>query len=430
MSVDALESEAPGLKKPANPITSSQVEVVISTSISVIGLLFGAQAVPPLLSQMDEMMTPLGLTVIVAVFGSLLLAGLAAIFRQWTRPVFGLVAGVYLVTLAVWPLIVPPLAVDDVPWIFYLSNVASACAVNAARWPIALGYVIVTPITLALMRMTPSGGAVDLLGATLDGVYSFLIGMVLLVIILSLRQAAREVDRAQSFALESYATAVRHHATENERVRVDALVHDNVLVTLLSAARARTPETKALAARMARSAISHLGDAQTTFPVMAGDVRIDELVGRLRVAVADQPRAFDVHIRIPETADLPSPAADALTEAATQAMVNSVNHADRGAVGPVTRTVRVSTPGRGAVEIVVADTGAGFDIAAVPLERLGVRTSIIDRMEKVGGQATVDSRPGVGTTITLRWPLPTALDAPADLDDGSPTAEPFGGAWS
>ena len=46
--------------------------------------------------------------------------------------------------------------------------------------------------------------------------------------------------------------AVRQHATEVERVQVDAIVHDSVLTTLLSAAGAGTPEEQALAARMAR----------------------------------------------------------------------------------------------------------------------------------------------------------------------------------
>ena len=69
-----------------------------------------------------------------------------------------------------------------------------------------------------------------------------------------LRQAAEAVDSAQEAALERYDVAARQHATENERVKVDALVHDSVLTTLLSAAAAGSPEEQALAARMARDA--------------------------------------------------------------------------------------------------------------------------------------------------------------------------------
>lgn len=416
MSAEAPAADAPDPRRPANPITSGQVEVVISTSISVIGLIFAAQALPPLLNQMPLMATPGGLTAIVAVFGSLVLAGLAAIFRQWTRSVFGLVSGVYLLTLAIWPLIVPAIQQDDAPWIFYLANVASACAVSAARWPIALGYVAVTPVVLALVRITPSGGAVGVLDAVLDGIYAFLIGLVLLVIILSLRRAAREVDRAQGFALESYTTAVRHNATESERVRVDALVHDNVLVTLLSAARANTPETKALAVKMARGAIMHLEDAQTTFPLIGADVAVDELIGRLRLAAADQNEMVAVSIHVDASTEIPGAVAEALVEAATQAMVNSGNHASGGGrLTDVARSLVVTTSGSG-IEIRVEDDGVGFDIERVPLERLGVRRSIIERISQVGGVAEIESRPGAGTRVTLRWPTVT-LDDSQDLTD-------------
>lgn len=51
------------------------------------------------------------------------------------------------------------------------------------------------------------------------------------------------------------------------------------------------------------------------------------------------------------------------------------------------------------------DRGAGFDLAAVPDGRLGVRESIIGRMQRAGGAATVRSS-DAGTEIVLRWPDP------------------------
>ena len=81
-----------------------------------------------------------------------------------------------------------------------------------------------------------------------------------------LRGAATQVDRAQQTALERYSHAVRQHAIEAERVQVDAIVHDSVLTTLLSAARAYTPEAKELAATMAGNAIGHLREAVAVAP--------------------------------------------------------------------------------------------------------------------------------------------------------------------
>lgn len=407
MSADPPSSARPGIRRPTNPITTSQVEVAASTATSLLGLVFALQTIPPLLGQLQLMLTPVGLTLTVAVFGSLIIAGLAAIFRQWTRPAFGAVAAIYLVALLAWPLVVGAIANHDVPWIYYLCNVATACAIVAApiRWGYALAYTVLTPVVVWLIRTTPSGGGLSVLEASLDAFYCLIIGLVMLVIIVSLRQAARSVDLAQSYALESYARAVRNHATESERVRVDALVHDNVLITLLSAARARTAESKSLAARMARNAIMHLNDAQNTFPGSASDVGIEELAGRLRLAIVEQRVAFDVHVRITERGELPSDVAEAIAEAAAQAMVNSANHADVPGRA-VHRYVRVSSAvsSQFSVEVEVGDDGKGFDIESIPAERLGVRTSIIERMSLVGGTARVQSALGRGTVVSLVWP--------------------------
>lgn len=433
MSAEAPTKTPPGLRRPANPITSSQVEVLASTAASVLGIVFAIQTLPALIGQFDYMLTAAGLSIVVAVFGSLGLAGLAAVFRQWTGPVFGLVAGVYLLSLIAWPFVVPAIERDDYPWIFYLCNVATGCAVVAARekWVYALAYTVVVPALVGWLRVFPSGGEVSDVVASLDGLYCFLIGLVMLVVIVSLRQAARSVDQAQGLALESYSMAVRNHATESERVRVDALVHDNVLITLLSAARARTAETKALAARMARSAMSHLSEAQTTFPHAAADVGIEELAGRLRIAASEQSRAFDVHIRVAGSNIVPSDVADALVEASMQAMVNSVNHAD--APGTVVgRSVYLNANAEDRrVAIRIVDDGAGFDPVKVPVERLGVRTSILKRVEDVGGRAQVASAPGRGTTVTIEWPAPvTADEASLDEPDAALNMVKPGADWS
>ncbi|MES1212591.1 MAG: hypothetical protein ABUT11_03485 [Leifsonia sp.] len=37
-------------------------------------------------------------------------------------------------------------------------------------------------------------------------------------------------------------------------------------------------------------------------------------------------------------------------------------------------------------------------------ERLGVRVSIIELVANLGGDAKVESAPGSGTTVVIRWP--------------------------
>jgi len=52
----------------------------------------------------------------------------------------------------------------------------------------------------------------------------------------------------------------------------------------------------------------------------------------------------------------------------------------------------------------VTDHGRGFDPAAVSPSRRGIRESINERMLAVGGWASIASRPGAGTTVTVSWP--------------------------
>ena len=56
------------------------------------------------------------------------------------------------------------------------------------------------------------------------------------------------------------------------------------------------------------------------------------------------------------------------------------------------------------VEVFVRDRGIGFDPAAIADDRMGVRGSIVDRVERHGGTATIRSRPGDGTEVALSVP--------------------------
>ena len=55
--------------------------------------------------------------------------------------------------------------------------------------------------------------------------------------------------------------------------------------------------------------------------------------------------------------------------------------------------------------IMITDQGKGFDMAAIPPDRLGVRGSIIERIEAVGGSAQIWSSPGSGTSVMLTIPI-------------------------
>ena len=54
-----------------------------------------------------------------------------------------------------------------------------------------------------------------------------------------------------------------------------------------------------------------------------------------------------------------------------------------------------------ALQVFVRDRGPGFDPAALPADRRGVRESIVGRMERHGGRAHDHEQPGDGTEVEL-----------------------------
>jgi signal transduction histidine kinase len=326
----------------------------------------------------------------------------------------GLICVIFLIEIAAWPLVQadPTKIAPDRPWLWYLVTVATATGVIAFSTWVAAGYLFLAPIAYGIIRLTPSGGNKSVGSAALDVAYAIILGGALLIIITLLRQVSAAVDNAQSTALDRYSHAVRQHATELERVQVDSIVHDSVLTTLLSAARAYTPESKELATRMARNAMGHLRDAAAASPDNDAVVGMNQLAHRIVGATATMSAPFEVRATDVEAGSLPLQSAEAVYSAAVQAMVNSLQHAGEG---DVKRWLAVhSLPGEG-IQVEVGDTGAGFSLESVPIERLGLRVSILERVANAGGLVEVSSAPGEGTIISISWPNPTATALDADL---------------
>ncbi|HWR86266.1 MAG TPA: ATP-binding protein [Rhodoglobus sp.] len=403
---------APTSRTPRNPISRRQVERVLSRSVAVFGIVFGAQTVPWLLGQLDEA-DPVWLWTSVAVlFGSLVVVAVLAFANRWVRRSQGFFALAYLAALATWPFFLLPGAeiFPGIHWLYYLMTVATSMATIAFPTFSATVYLFTAPLIYLAVRATPAGGSATLGLATLEAVYSIFLGGAVLIIITMLRQASSSVDGAQATALDRYGHAVRQHATEVERVQVDAIVHDSVLTTLLSAARARTPEAKALAATMAGNAIGHLRDAAAASPDDGTTVRLTTLAARIEDAARELSTPIEVRSKSLGTTSLPTTAAESLYSAAVQAMVNSLAHAGEG----VDRWVAIRGVRPGGIEIIVGDTGVGFDLGAVPGERLGVRVSIIERLANAGGRAVIQAAAGEGTIVTLRWPHAAPAAEPSE----------------
>ena len=108
-----------------------------------------------------------------------------------------------------------------------------------------------------------------------------------------------------------------------------------------------------------------------------------------------------------------------LVVAATrEALTNAAKHAGTGRVDVYAEV------GPAAVEVFVRDRGTGFDLGAVPADRLGVRGSIIDRMLRHGGRAEIRTAPGEGTEVRLNLPRTAEQAAPEQTSSEQTSSDP------
>jgi signal transduction histidine kinase len=178
-----------------------------------------------------------------------------------------------------------------------------------------------------------------------------------------------------------------------ERADLAAHLHDSVLQTL--ALIQKNAGDSATVARLARSQErdlrSWLFDATP-----AGD---GTLAGALREVVREVEDTYGIDVELVTVGEAAVDGALAPIVAATrEAVTNAAKHAGSGLVDIYAEVA----PGQ--VEVFVRDRGAGFDPDAVPSDRQGVRSSIVDRMMRHGGHAEIRSTPGSGTEVRLRLP--------------------------
>jgi signal transduction histidine kinase/phage shock protein PspC (stress-responsive transcriptional regulator) len=178
-----------------------------------------------------------------------------------------------------------------------------------------------------------------------------------------------------------------------ERAEVAAHLHDSVLQTLaLVQKRADDPRAVAtLARRQERELRAWLSAGP--------EARPDErLADALQAAAAEIEDRFGTPVEVVAVGDRDlDERARALVGATREALANAARHA--GAPGtPISLFLEVAD---GRTEVFVRDRGRGFDPAAVPADRRGVRESIVGRMARHGGRAAVHSTPGEGTEVEL-----------------------------
>jgi signal transduction histidine kinase/phage shock protein PspC (stress-responsive transcriptional regulator) len=188
----------------------------------------------------------------------------------------------------------------------------------------------------------------------------------------------------------------RERVRSQERADVAAHLHDSVLQTL--ALLQKNAGDPAAVATLARRQERELRDWLYGNDEQPGD----SFAAALRATAAEIEDAHHVSVELIAVGDVPlDPDNVALVRAAREAMVNAAKHA-----GVQRVDVYAETDGR-SVEVFVRDRGTGFDPGAIAEDRMGVRGSIIDRIQRHGGTATIRSSPGDGTEVALSVPVRT-----------------------
>lgn len=196
-------------------------------------------------------------------------------------------------------------------------------------------------------------------------------------------------QRAQAVELAA------HQASTRAQHEANSFIHDHILSALIAVANG-LPDRAALR-DSARQALDSLSVGMAVVSPVTARTLLNDVAGRVGVMAGD----VRTDVVLTREHEIPSEVAQAITEATLEAVRNSLRHAGSDDA-PVTRRVTLTSDACG-ISIEVSDNGCGFDPAVAGRGRHGVSGSIIARMQDVGGRATVDSVPGKGACVTLRW---------------------------
>ncbi len=194
----------------------------------------------------------------------------------------------------------------------------------------------------------------------------------------------------------------RERIRADERAEVAAHLHDSVLQTLaLVQRRADEPREVVRLARMQERELRAWllgGDA----PAASGESSLGAALEEIAAAIEAE---HGVPVEVVRVRDCRIEGTEPLLAAAREAILNAARHA-----GAATVSVYLEVePDK--VTIFVRDRGRGFDPATVPADRGGISHSIVGRMARVGGHATVRSTVGEGTEVELVQPRANVSEA-------------------
>lgn len=298
-----------------------------------------------------------------------------------------------------------------------------------------LSYAILLGPVLAIAY---AGAAIEQHGTESEIPFLLIYGIpVTFLCLVWIGQSVARIYLAQQVAEGELASFVQASAAHDERSRLAREMHDSLAKSLQGIAFGAAalpswmaqdgPRAEREAIELAASANQAVQEARTLLTRMRTDEPLrpfhEVLDGVLTAWSAQHGHALWVDLQpVPE---LCSDARYELLAAMREALENIRRHAAGAEV-----VIALSSDGETA-ELVIGDHGPGFDPdIAVQREsegHFGLR-GMRERLQAIGGTARLESRPGAGTTVTLRAPLtdvdllPPAAFQPVRANGDTPSA--------
>ncbi len=296
-------------------------------------------------------------------------------------------AGLGLPQRVLWPALTGTAGLMLIWWqADHISNRSISRSTALRRWfaPLTAHWSRIVRIVLGLGGLGTAIGLIVVMLPELTEIARTLLVLGLVVVTLLLA-AAPWIIRVR----RSLGAAREEKMLADARADMAAHLHDSVLQTLaLIQRQASDPKAvTSLARRQERELRAWLyGETSDAATVKAALVAA--------AAEVEDDHGVDVEIVVVGDRQL-DPELKSLVQAAREAMVNAARHAG---VAKVDVYAEVDD---GAVEVFVRDRGRGFVLAEVPADRMGVRGSIVERLRRAGGNATIRSAPEEGTEVRL-----------------------------
>ena len=259
-----------------------------------------------------------------------------------------------------------------------------------------------------------AANAALMVGAALaDKPYEFdwriLIGLVIVIASVIATPRLLRANTKFQITLDNSAETLATEAERSENARaIAAKLHDTVLAKLAVIATTKPgmlqdPLREAIESQLALIETSDFSQASSASA--QGESR--ELTDVMAVISEAESKGLVVNLGGNPAAitSLNAERRDALCSALAQCLTNVQLHSGQSSVEVV-----ILAAGEN-VATTVIDGGVGFDLDAVPEDRMGIKLSVRNRIEQSGGSVRIWTSPGQGTAVMLQLPVVGGADA-------------------